>query len=86
VEAHNVQQDDEILVRLLGEDGREIKLDDRQGYNGLNNGGRMYKRSFTPPEGARSLTLEVIVNRPLIFEFMVNPADVQPANSSEIKQ
>jgi hypothetical protein len=86
VEARDVQRHDEILVRLLDENGREIKLADSAGYHGLDKGGRMYKRSFTPPDGAKSLTLEVIVNRPLIFEFMVNPADVQPPNSSETKQ
>ena len=28
----------------------------------------------------------VLVNRPLIFEFLVNPAEVQPAQLPETKQ
>ncbi len=86
VEAQDVQKSDEILVRLLDENGREIKLDASGSYSGLDKGGRMYKRSFTPPDGVKSLTLEVIVNRPLIFEFMVNPAEVQPAQLPETKR
>jgi hypothetical protein len=35
---------------------------------------------------AKFITLKVIVNRPLPFEFMVNPAAVLPTKSFEIKQ
>ena len=86
VEAKNVQPDDEILLRLMDDQGREIKLGDTGGYDNLPNGGRLYKRTFTALDDAKSLTLEVLVNRPLIFEFMINPADVQPASSPPIKQ
>jgi hypothetical protein len=78
LEAQNVQPDDEILMRIVDEQGSEIKLPDSGGYNGRNNGARMYKRNFTPPAETKSLSLEVIVNRPLAFEFMVNPAEVHP--------
>ena len=81
LEARNVQPNDEILMRFVDEGGREIKLGDSSGYSGGENGARTYKRNFTPPASVTSLNLEVIVNRPLVFEFMVNPADVQPADS-----
>ena len=86
IEAQNVQPDDEIRVRLLDERGREIKLGDSSGYDGMAKAGRLYKRSFTPPDDAKFLTLEVLVNRPLRFEFMVNPADVQPPQSPPSSQ
>ena len=84
VEAKNLQPDDEILLRLMDDQSREIKLGG--GYDILPNGGRLYKRTFTARDDAKSLMLEVLVNRPLIFEFMINPADVQPASSPPIKQ
>ena len=75
LEARNVQDNDEIRFELHDDRGRRIKVDDSHGY-GLSNGGRLYLRGFTPPEDARSLNLEIVVNRPLLFEFLVNPADV----------
>jgi len=86
VEVQNVQPEDEIRLRLIDDQGREIKLTDPSGSSGFGFGGHIYKRSFIPPDDAKSLTLEAVVNRPLVFEFMVNPADVQPAKSPETKQ
>ena len=86
VEAKNLQPDDEILLRLLDDQGREIKLGDTGGYDVTANGGRLYKRTFTALDDAKSLTLELLVNRPLIFEFMVNPAEVQPAPAPPTQQ
>ncbi|HEY0550259.1 MAG TPA: hypothetical protein VGF13_11715 [Verrucomicrobiae bacterium] len=37
----------------------------------------------TLPHGAR---VEILVNRPPVFEFMMNPADVQPAQLPETKR
>jgi hypothetical protein len=75
LEARNVQDNDDIRFELHDDLGRSVNLDDSHGY-GLSNGGRLYLRGFTPPEGASSLTLEIVVNRPLQFEFLVNPAAV----------
>ncbi len=87
MEAKNVQPDDEIVGTLHDDQGREIKMSDSDGYDVLPNGGRLYKRSFAPPsDDTKSLTLELRVNRPLVFEFMVNPADVQPANPPPTNQ
>ncbi len=33
--------------------------------------------NFTPPRTAKSLTVIVLVNRPVPFEFYINPADIQ---------
>lgn len=79
LEARNVQDHDDIEFKLRDDRGREIKMEGSQGYNGSANGRRMYLRGFTPLVDARWLNLEVIVNRPLQFEYMVNPADVQAA-------
>jgi hypothetical protein len=78
LEVKNVQSKDEIEFKLHDDLGREIELDASRGYNGTSNG-RLYLRAFTPPAAAKSLNLEVIVNRPLQFDFMVNPADVTTA-------
>lgn len=82
VEAENVERDDEVRLRLLDDRGREMKLDSDSGWEGMNGGGRRYRRGFTPLPDAKTLSLEVIVSRPLPFEFMVDPKDVQPATSS----
>ena len=47
------------------------------GYEGSPNGARVYRPAFVPLEGAKSLTVTVLVNRPLLFDFMVNPADAR---------
>lgn len=86
VQAQNVQPDDEVRLRLIDAQGQEIKLSDNSGSDGFGFAGHIYKRSFTPRGDAESLTLEVIVNRPLPFEFMVNPADVLPARTPETNQ
>jgi len=80
VEAQRVQLEDEIRLRLFDDSGREIELGDSSGYDGLSGGGRMYKRGFTPPADAEFLSLEIIVSRPLAFEFTIHPADVRPAS------
>ena len=79
LEAKNAQDNDEIRFELHDDLGRRVNVDDSHGYAGLSNGGRLYLRGFIPPEGARSLSLEVIVNRPLQFEFVVSPVDVNTA-------
>jgi hypothetical protein len=81
VQAIDVLPDDEMVFRLRDDQGRVCKLPTSGEYTIDNTGLRTYKRNFTPASDAKSLTLEIIVNRPVIFEFMVNPADVLPAKS-----
>jgi hypothetical protein len=76
LEARNVQPEDEIRVHIRDQKDREIKVQ----MNGYENGGggvRIYKPSFKPAPDTKSITVEIIVNRPLAFEFMVSPADVR---------
>lgn len=78
LEARDLQPDDELLVRLHDHRDREIEIGKTGGYYGTGRGRRMYQLTFTPPDDAKLLRLEIILNRPLPFEFMVNPADVRP--------
>jgi len=75
VEAKNMQLDDDLQFHVRDDTGRELKVAS-YGYDGMNSGARMYKPSFTPSDGAKFVTVEIMVNRPLRFEFLVNPADV----------
>lgn len=77
VEARNIRSGDEVRFRLLDDQGYQVKLTDSDGSYTSISGGRMYKRGFKPPAGTKALALEVVLSRPLHFEFMVNPQDVQ---------
>jgi hypothetical protein len=75
VEARNMQSDDDLQFHVRDDTGQELKVAS-YGYDGMNSGARMYKPSFTPSDGAKFVTVQIMVNRPLRFEFLVNPADV----------
>ena len=77
LEATGYLEDDEIRLRLLDEQGGELSFRGREGYDGTDRG-RMYKLQFPPPAGVKTVSLEVIVSRPLHFHFIVNPKDVLP--------
>lgn len=79
LETHGIGWDDKILFRLRDQAGREIKLYDNQGRDGLAGGGQMHLREFDYPTNATGLSLEVVVSRPLDFEFFISPAQVKPA-------
>jgi hypothetical protein len=77
VESRNVQSDDKVEIHAHDDSGREVKVE----INGYSSGGwpgagRIYTSDFVPPKGAKTLTVTVLVNRPLLFDFLVNPADV----------
>ena len=77
VDVANVQPNDEIQFYLHDDRGRDIKVE-TTGWSITPNGGRVYQPKFTAPADAASVTLEVIVDRPLVFDFLVSPKDVQP--------
>jgi hypothetical protein len=79
VAAQNVTWDDEVRFRLRDDAGREVKLTEDSGSHGLQGGGRMFLRSFERPTNAVTLTLEVLVSRPLSFEFFLDPAEIPTA-------
>ena len=81
MDAQSVKPGDEIRVQIRDNNGREIKVED-SGYSSrgtVRGESRAYMRRFEPAPDAKFLNLEIIVNRPLEFEFMVNPADVKSA-------
>jgi hypothetical protein len=76
VEAANTQAGDEIHFYLRDDLGRDVKIQ-ANGWSGGLTGGRVYQPTFSAPADAKFVTLEVIVDRPLVFDFLVNPREVQ---------
>lgn len=72
------QPEDELRINVFDEQGRKLNTD----ADPTDIGTTFYRTRFEIPSDARTLALEVIVSRPLVFEFMVNPKDVQPAKPS----
>lgn len=76
VEVRNAQPDDDIQIHLLDKSGREEKIETSR--NGtLSSGANIYKFAFDPVQDAKFVTITLVVNRPLLFDFLVNPADVR---------
>ena len=78
VEADPLQPDDEIKFRVFDNEGRVATVNSHRSEDGPN-GTLIYKPSFIPPPGALSVTVQIIVSRPLLFEFVINPAEVRTA-------
>ncbi len=76
VNVQGAKVDDEIRVYAISDNGTRLRLNDT-GYHGDAGGGRRYQLVFTPPDNAGSMALEIIVSRPLKFEFLVDPKDMQ---------
>lgn len=80
LETRSQSDGDEIRINVF--DDRGIKLNTASNHTetrGSSNGKWTYTTRFDIPSDAKSLSLEVIVSRPLVFEFMVNQKDVQAA-------
>ena len=77
VEVRDIQPDDQIQFDIRDQDGQPIKFE-INGYDGLPGGGRMYRPAFSAPASTKSVTLQVLMNRPLVFEFIMKPEDVSP--------
>ena len=80
LEVSGADADDDVRLRLTEPNGREIKLD-AQGYD-ISNNRRVYVERIRPSEDARSMNLEIIISRPLSFEFMIDPKKIQPTKGS----
>lgn len=76
IDSTPIAADADVRFRLIGSDGREIKVQN-SGWGGRNGGGRRYQQKFDLTNDVATITLEVIVSRPRVFEFLVNPAEVQ---------
>jgi hypothetical protein len=76
VEAHNMQQDDELHANIFDQNGEELKVA-MAGYDIGKNGARIYKPGFNPAPRTKSLSMRIFVSRPLPFEFIVRPEEVR---------
>ena len=86
LETKGVRWEDETRLRLTDQAGNEVKVEDSAGSTGAANGGIMRQWKLTLPTNTTALSLEVIVSRPLTFDFFVNPRDAQGAARLERKQ
>lgn len=77
LEARNIQEGDELQFHLRDQRGRDLEVQ-MNGYDYLGPNARMYKPAFDPSSTATNLTIQIILNRPLPFEYLINPADVKP--------
>ena len=75
-ETQNQQADDVIELILRDDLGEILKVDfsDSHSYTATN---RTYRHRFSPPAEAKSISIEMAVNRPLPFEFIFSPHDIQ---------
>jgi len=84
IETTNGQPNDRLEVFLQYDTGSHPGTSERVYYGRA--GGNMYQNTFMheilfyPPLDAKNVSMTVIINRPLAFEFMINPADIQVAN------
>lgn len=86
IEAYDRQENDEVRLKLFNERGLELKSAGNERISqGDANGLVRYVQRFDIPPETKSLALEVIINRPLVFEFMVDPKDLPPAKPTEPK-
>jgi hypothetical protein len=73
LEAMNLEPEDELFFHVTDESGREIAVV-TGGYGGTTGGRRIIQRKLAPGIDVRSINVEVALNRPRIFEFLVDPA------------
>ncbi|HUR45532.1 MAG TPA: hypothetical protein VMZ27_06580 [Candidatus Saccharimonadales bacterium] len=79
LEARNVQSDDELRVIVHDQNGEVLKVV-MNGYESSSGQVRIYKPSFTAGPETKSVSIRILANRPLPFEFPVNSADVLRKN------
>lgn len=76
IETRNLQQNDELEFYAQDENGKKIEIKSN-GWRGSSGGRRSYTPTLNLPEGLKSLTVRVVVSRPLAFEYMVDPKEVK---------
>lgn len=77
-EIQGQMDNDSIEFTIRDDRGALLAADSGSGYSGTTTS-RMYFQRFSPPENTKSLTFEFAINRPVPFEFFINPADIQPS-------
>ena len=74
VEIRNFENEDECLFSCR-EGSEVLQRMGFPGYTSTKNGSRIYYSTVALREGARSISIEVMLSRPLAFEFLLDPAD-----------
>lgn len=80
VEVSGAGANDDVRFQMTDPRGRVIQLDP-QSYNSVKNR-RVYVERIRPKNGVESMNLEIIISRPLEFEFMIDPKEIKPAQSA----
>jgi hypothetical protein len=83
IEASQPAALDELQFRVIGADGNALPLEN-SGWYGSPGGGRRYMQKFDVTNDVRQVNLEVIVSRAKLFEFIVNPAEVQRLSNTNL--
>lgn len=78
LEATNVLSNDELQFHLIDNNNERIETRN-SGYYG-SQGRRIYQRVFTPATNAQTISIEVIISRPLRFDYVVDPKHATSAN------
>lgn len=77
IEVAGIGGEDELRVRLFDVAGQELRLEDRGGYSYRSStASRVYTRELPITNGVLG-RVEMVVSRPLLFEFDISPAQVQ---------
>ena len=83
-ETTNARPDDRLQVFIHYDTVNDLAISERvfSGSAAWNRYQSVVMRQipFNPPQGAKSFSMTVIINRPLPFEFIINPADIQVSN------
>jgi len=76
VSARNLAPKDDLQFQIVNDRGQTIKVI-HSDYAPQPDGARMYRTTLERFNGAKTVTMEIIVNRSLPFEFLVNPKDAR---------
>lgn len=83
VEVENLQPDDNVLVNIVDEKGLKLNPSNFSPINHRVDGRpSVHRIHFDLRPETKSLAVEVILNRALVFDFLVNPKDIQITEDS----
>ncbi len=74
VEAKAARNEDRLQFLVHSDDGQEIQTTQRDDGGAVE---RRFQAAFTPPQSAKTFSVTILVNRPLAFEFMIDPAEIR---------
>jgi hypothetical protein len=72
---HGMQAEDELRCRLLDQQGRTVVCKN-ESYSGDGRGNRSYTPLIDGKPATGPLSLELVVSRPLAFEFLIDPSAI----------